>query len=249
MKKIFLFIIMTLFSLQTFSQVNIESVRNKGKKEGFWGEIKGGLELQRGNVKITSFDLENISHYDNGLHHAFLKANTSKGKQNDENFKNNSFVHLRWTYMKWKTIGFEVFTQVQYDEFKKLNLRQLNGVGLRSEILKLKDTSFSIGTGIMSDYEKIENNITTVDPRSTSYISLIKKFNKDNEILGTVYYQPLINNIKDYRINLECLIKTNFITKLNLKLENSIVFLYDTKPPEDVLTNDFIIKTSLVYNW
>ena len=249
MKKLFLFLFFTLFSLQAFSQVNIETVRNKVTQSGFWGEIKSGLELQRGNVEITSFDIENINHYQLNSHHAFIKLNTSKGTQNKENFKNNSFAHLRWTWMTWKKLGFEVFTQVQHDEFKKLNIRQLNGVGLRSEIYKLKDYSLSIGTGIMSDYEKIEDNTSTIDPRSTSYISLIRKFNKKNEILSTIYYQPLINNINDYRINLECLIKTNLITKLNLKIENSITFLYDTKPPEDVLTNDFIIKTSLIYNW
>ena len=101
----------------------------------------------------------------------------------------------------------------------------------------------------MSDYEKLENNTETLDTRITSYISLLKVFNKNNSILGAIYYQPLIKDFSDYRINLEALIKTSLIKSLNLKIENSIVFLYDTKPPEDVLTNDFIIKTNLVYAW
>jgi hypothetical protein len=68
-------------------------------------------------------------------------------------------------------------------------------------------------------------------------------------MLFTLYYQPLFNNPKDYRINLEENARTLLITNLNLFIENSVNFMYDTKPPEDILTNDLIIKTSLVYEW
>ena len=56
MKKLFLFLIISLFSLQAFSQVNIETTRNKANKEGFLGELKGGLELQKGNVEKVKVD-------------------------------------------------------------------------------------------------------------------------------------------------------------------------------------------------
>ena len=249
MKKLFLFLFISLFSLQAYSQVNIETTRNKANKEGFWGELKGGLEIQKGNVEITAYNLENISHYQNKKHHVFLKANTSKGQQNNKNFKNNSFSHIRWTWMYWDKIGFEIFTQAQYDDFKNLKIRQLNGCGMRYEVFKSNKFILTSGSGIMSDYEKLENNTETLDTRSTSYISLLKVFNKNNSILGVIYYQPLIKDFNDYRINLEALIKTSLIKSINLKIENSIVFLYDTKPPEDVLTNDFIVKTNLVYSW
>lgn len=46
-----------------FGQVNIESIRNNDKEKTLWGEAKGGLELQRGNVDITSFDLNFFIHF------------------------------------------------------------------------------------------------------------------------------------------------------------------------------------------
>ena len=80
---------------------------------------------------------------------------------------------------------------------------------------------------------------------------MIKSFDKKkkNLILLTLYYQPLFDNHSDYRINLEANVRTILISSWNISLDNSINYMYDTKPPEDVLTNDFIIKTRLVYTW
>tara|TARA_S200000501_G_C20618796_1_gene653685 strand:+ start:19 stop:480 length:462 start_codon:yes stop_codon:yes gene_type:complete len=153
--------------------------------------------------------------------------------------------------MKWNIIGLELFTQLQQDEFKSLKIRQLNGGGLRTELIKKKDISLSLGSGAMYDHEKLLSGTKTTDIRSTSYLSAIKTFNENKKslILVTVYYQPLFNNPSDYRINLEANVRTDLITLWNVSLDNSINYMYDTNPPEDILTNDLIIKTSLVYSW
>lgn len=250
MKKILL-ILMLLLPNFTFGQVNIESIRNNDKEKPLWGEVKGGLELQRGNVDITSFDINFLIHFKNKKHHVFLQEKSAQGQQSDKKFKNNSFVHFRWTWMKWNIIGLELFTQLQQDEFKSLKIRQLNGGGLRTELIKKKDISLSLGSGAMYDHEKLLSGTKTTDIRSTSYLSAIKTFDekKKSLILVTVYYQPLFNNPSDYRINLEANVRTDLITLWNVSLDNSINYMYDTNPPEDILTNDLIIKTSLVYSW
>ena len=250
MKKILL-VLMLLLPNVSFGQVNIESIRNNQKEKMFWGEAKGGLELQRGNVDITSFDLNFLVHYKHKSHHTFLQSKSSQGQQSDKKFKNNSFVHLRWTWMKWNIVGLELFTQLQQDEFKSLKIRQLNGGGLRSEVLQRKDLSLSIGSGVMLDYEEILEKESSSLWRSTSYLTFLKAFDekKKNLILLTLYYQPLLSNYKDYRINLEANVRTILVTSLSLFIENSINFMYDTQPPEGILTNDLVIKSNLVYEW
>ena len=96
MKKILLILMLLLPSI-SFGQVNIESIRNNDKEKPLWGEVKGGLELQRGNVDITSFDVNFLIHFKKKNHHIFLQEKTSQGQQSDKKFKNNSFLHLRWT--------------------------------------------------------------------------------------------------------------------------------------------------------
>ena len=146
-------------------------------------------------------------------------------------------------------IGLEVFSQIQNDQFKKLKLRQLNGVGVRSEILKGKKDIVSIGLGAMTDFEIVEDT-DQLDYRATSYISVAHGFDKENRNQVTLvgYYQPLFNHPEDYRINAEMNLKSSLIDSLNLSLELTVVYLYDTNPPDTVLTNDFIIKTGFLIN-
>lgn len=250
--KNLLLIFIILFSNITYSQVNIESVRDTVKKDKtFWGEIKGGLELQKGNINVLVYDLDVLTHFQKDSYHVFLQGKTTQGKQEERKFKNASFAHLRWTWMPWKIIGAELFTQIQHDQFKSLEIRQLNGLGLRSEFFHLDTFTMSLGTGAMSDFEKITSGEESINIRSTSYLSLIKTFNekKNNLILLTLYYQPLFNNPKDYRINLEANVKTVLISSWNISLDNSINYMYDTKPPLDIQTNDLVIKTLLAYEW
>ena len=250
MKKILLILILLLPNI-SFGQVNIESIRNNNKEKPFWGEVKGGLEMQRGNVDITSFDINFLIHFKKKKHHVFLQEKSAQGQQSDKKFKNNSFVHFRWTWMKWNILGTELFTQFQQDEFKSLKIRQLNGGGLRAELIKKEDISLSLGSGVMLDHEVVLDKQTSTLWRSTSYLTFLKSFDekKKNLILLTLYYQPLLSNHKDYRINLEANVRTILITSLSLFIENSINFMYDTKPPEDILTNDLVVKSNLVYEW
>ena len=250
MKNIILTILL-LLPISAFSQVNIESIRNTQNEKSFWGEVKGGLELQRGNVNITSYDIDFLTHFKKNKHHAFLQTKTSKGSQSKSTFKNNSFVHLRWTWMTWDLLGIELFTQLQQDQFKNLEIRQLNGIGLRFEILNLKTFTLSLGTGAMTDYEKISNNKESTLLRSTSYLTFIKSIDekKKNLILFTLYYQPLFDNPKDYRVNLETNVRTILISSWNIFIDNSVNYLYDTVPPEGINTNDLVIKTNITYTW
>lgn len=251
MKNLFLVFII-LFSNVSYGQVNIESVRDTAKKDKpFWGEVKGGLEIQKGNVNVFSYDLDILTHFQKENHHIFLQGKTSRGKQNDKAFKNSSFSHLRWTWMTWKFLGPELFTQLQHDEFKSLKIRQLNGFGLRSEFFHYENFVLSLGSGLMSDYEKITSGKSSLNLRSTSYLSLLKTFekNKKNLILLTLYYQPLITNANDYRVNLEANVRSILISSWNISIDNSINYLYDTRPPEGVETNDLVVKTNLVYEW
>ena len=246
-----LFILILLLNINSvFSQVNIESLRNKfSKNKPAWGEIKGGLEAQRGNVKIASFDINVLLHYKKNKYHTFLQTKSSQGTQSDKKFKNNSFVHLRFTWMYHQFFGPEFFTQLQQDQFKNLKIRQLNGFGIRSELLKNKKTSISIGSGGMLDYESLSSNKESYLIRSTSYVSILKSFENKNAFLLTFYYQPLFNDVLDYRVNLESSLRTVLSTYLHLFLETSINFIYDTKPPVDINTNDLIIKSNVVYEW
>ena len=151
-------------------------------------------------------------------------------------------------------LGYEIFTQTQYDEFKDLKLRQLNGIGIRIEKQLSENYNFKIafGTGIMSDYEQLSNSVTA-NARSTSYISILKSFSNSNSSFISVvsYYQPLLFNHKDYRINNELNLRSSIIDEKKYKvgINTSLVYLYDTVTAEKVENSDIILKSGLVISW
>ena len=116
MKKILLILSLILPNF-ALGQVNIESIRTGSSSKDFlWGEARGGLELQRGNVDITTYDIGLITHFKADEHHIFFQGQTSQGKQSGKKFKSSSFGHLRWTWMPWKVIGYEIFSQTNHSQ-------------------------------------------------------------------------------------------------------------------------------------
>lgn len=67
-------------------------------------------------------------------------------------------------------IGIDVFSQAEYNPFKALSIRQLNGAYARIE--PLSDETLSIGLGCMMDYEKLSKGQSDgLVARGTSYVS------------------------------------------------------------------------------
>lgn len=247
--KYFIFCTILTLSSLSYSQVNIESLRNKKQDNTFSGEIKLGMEFKVGNVNTTKTNSSAIIHYFHKKHHFFSKISHNWSSQNKNTFEKNSFGHIRWTFMRTEKIGFETFSQIQSDDFKDLKLRQLNGLGLRLELIKDKKNILSIGSGAMTDYEIIKNKYKNFNLRSTSYVSAIKSFSNKNRLMLTTYYQPLFTNFKDYRINLEGVIRVSLIDELNIFIDNTFNYQLDTKPPEDIVRQDFVTMVNLTYEW
>jgi hypothetical protein len=254
MKTILVVLNIILLTTTAFAQVNIESFRNSATNSGFFGESKGNVAFQHGNVNSQNYEILNALHFKHNIHHLLLKTSLNLGYQDKTQYRNNAFVHFRYTIMLHDTIGYEVFTQTQYDEFKDLELRQLNGAGIRLEktFSKEKPLQLAIGTGIMSDHEQLPYE-TTTHARSTSYLSISKSFTTDNSsfISAVTYYQPLLFNHKDYRVNTEINLRTSIINKkeYQIGLNTSFVYLYDTVPAIKIEKADLLFKTGLAVNW
>ena len=243
----YLFISLLLLPLSCLAQVvNIESDRGSDK-QGLHGSSELGLSLQRGNVQVFQAQLGTRADHISGLHHNLFIGSIAYGEEDGKPFQNESYVHLRWTAMWWRnqSIGTELFTQVQKDEFKLLQVRQLTGGGLRFTFF---EDHMAIGIGGMSDYEEVEGvSKGRLDLRGTSYLRLGTEWKKrvKGQIIG--YYQPLFTNLSDYRI----LATGSFEFKIDkvFSLVNELNYAYDTRPPEQVIKEDTQIRVKFKVKW
>jgi putative salt-induced outer membrane protein YdiY len=241
-----LFMLTTLYTSFCFSQVNIESKRTDLKNNSkLISEL--GLDLRKGAVK--ELEIKYALRFDykfNSKHKLINLFEYSYGEANDEKFKNEMFFHSRLTSMIWnkEKLGFELFVQTQKNEFYNINLRQLLGTGLRYKLFHINIFDGYIGLGLMKEYENLQNEKDNNDIRSTNYLTFILEKNKKYKILNTTYYQPLINNYRDYRINSEFAVIFEF--SKNIGLKNSVVYLYDSNPPEDIEKSNISTNVNFV---
>ncbi len=67
------------------------------------------------------------------------------------------------------------------------------------------------------------------------------------KLFSTTYYQPVLGEIRDYRIFNEQKLKVSL--GKNLLLTLSSIYTWDNRPPEDAPGRTFQVKTGLEYNF
>ncbi|MFD2515623.1 DUF481 domain-containing protein [Pontibacter locisalis] len=105
------------------------------------------------------------------------------------------YSHFRINFFRRRKLSYEVFTQVQADKARGLELRTLAGGGLRIALLREKDVNVYFGTGLMHEHEEWENpeqenRLVTSDLlKSTNYISTKAKLSDNVSTEGIAYCQ------------------------------------------------------------
>lgn len=241
--KLTFFLLLLLPSFCFAQVVNVEAQRARPKR-GFNGIAQLGGSLQKGNVNAFQYSGSLRASYTYKRQTVISFGHMAYEEQSSNVFKNEKMFHLRLSSMWFKNFGTEVFGQIQMDEFKALSVRQLGGVGLRFTPL---DEFMALGLGAMSTYEEyIGGDRPRVEPRLTSYFNVSEEIGK---MIGsfTAYYQPLVADLSDYRLNGILMFET-FINR-HLSFVNEINCAYDSRPPIDVEMLDIGIVFKVKYRW
>tara|TARA_Y100000592_G_scaffold42570_1_gene67646 strand:+ start:5880 stop:6569 length:690 start_codon:yes stop_codon:yes gene_type:complete len=226
-----------------FAQVNIEKEREK-KDKPVVGQFLISHSFIRGNANVSQINTAARVDYTKEKIHSFILASYMSSADKDTQLQQEAFGHIRFTYMPG-ILGADLFTQAEYNPFKSLSLRQLNGAYIRAELTRVG--TFSAGVGCMSDYESLsKGDGDGLIARGTSYISYQYK---DAFYLANLsgYYQPKLQEWTDYRLTAEASLEI----KLNkfLALVEQYTLTYDTRPPLGVLVADQRNTTSIKVSW
>lgn len=248
--------ILILLPSVSHAVVNIEAMRDD-LSDGLTLNLGLGGELLLGNNDaFTISPALRLDYKISDEYRALALVKYDYGESGDERFKNEGFTHLRWTYTSdgkgTRGFGYEVFTQAQYDTFKSLTLRQLNGVGFRFEMSE-REFGFAYGSSVMTDYERLkEGSGDGLVMRNSTYISAVWKEHDQNnpsakrgKYLASViaYYQPRLSAPSDYRVLLSAQAERALWSNISVVMTTN--YLYDSKPPTQVSSHDFKSVVSL----
>lgn len=143
------------------------------------------------------------------------------------------YSHLRVNLLRKKRLSYELFTQVQADKARGLELRTLAGGGIRYRVFKAKDSGMYFGTGIMQEHEEWENpeeeNRLVISDlvKSTNYLSAKAKLNEHVSTEGIIYYQVGYDNSIDRfrnRVSGDVTLQFNVNSRFSFKTNFSCTF-------------------------
>lgn len=148
---------------------------------------------------------------------------------------NNGFAHTRYTRMWLPRLGSEVFAQAQFNEFTRLNLRMLGGLGLRVDPINRRTLQVWAGTGYMIEHERIRvdegdpHPSEVINHRWTSYmVEQLRIWDSTLLARNTTYVQPRLDDFGDLRM-IEAFQVEARTGPLALGLEFELQ--YDSRPP------------------
>ena len=163
--------------------------------------------------------------------------------ENGNQIYSNGFVNTRMHIHVSDNLMLQTFWQNQFNSALKISSRDLIGVNVAREIRK-KKFRYQLGVGLFAENEVYIDESQMLLLRGNTSSSITASFD-DVDINITIYYQPHITNISDYRLLGELALQ--FPVKENLLFEIESAIRFDSNPHLDLLTLDLSSIVGLVY--
>lgn len=247
MKTIFLFLI--LISSSLYAQVvNIESRRMRSDTTGWIGTAEASFQFSKSVDEI--FDLGALIHLQfKGKNDIWLFLNEMRIiKGAGTQFVNSGFAHVRYNrkitkeFLRW-----EFFTQYQYNKALEVGQRVLAGSGPRFKLYDSDKFRAYIASLYMFEYqESVDKLIIERNHRTSSYLSFTFDFDRV-EFSNTIYFQPNMQDLKDYRV----LSQSDLLFKIfeNLKFKTGFNYRFDTRPFPGVPKTTYYLVNGLSFEF
>lgn len=166
------------------------------------------------------------------------------------------YGHLRINFFRKRVVSLETYAQTQYDEVRRLRLRNLVGVGARITAIDKAKVDIHLGTGVMYEMEKwrkVEDDPTSDFqkniPKASSYIGIDFWLSKNSELTLWGLHQIGYDNEDD-------ITRSRYAGEVTLNLQiskrfswtNRFTYFYDAQPVIPInhayfqLTNGLLIK-------
>lgn len=213
--------------------INIESKRFMNDTNGWIGNADFNFNVFNNTQQVLQFSNTLRLQYQKNKSRFILLNDLNLIKAGNTDFANAGYQHFRYNYKMSKWLTMEAFTQTQYNPVLKLDFRYLIGAGPRLKLLKKEKARIYVATLYMYEYDDIINDdVNLYEHRISSYITCTFSILKTVELTSTTFYQPNIENTRDYRIANDSGLEIHINKHFNFK--SSFNMLYDTYQPEGI---------------
>lgn len=253
MYRLSLVVPLLLLPLPSFAAriVNVQPAASRGGTDGLSGEVSGSLRWTTGNTEVTELIGTAGVLWIDGANRIYFAGRSNYSLDDGEAFINQTFEHLRYRRRFQSWLSGESFVQHEYDEFRRLSLRALLGVGPRFDLPVPPELELAFGTAPMLEYERYttgpesDSGEELLHVRWSNYVYASVALDKAISATHTTYLQPRFDDFSDYRLLSETSLAVQGNAWLGVKL--SFVLAYDSRPPDEVEKRDTALTTALVF--
>lgn len=229
--------------------VNVQSVLTTDPEPGFSGSVTTSAAYRTGNIDSLRLSAQASAAYQIAKHRIIGIARGDFGKVAGERYIAKTFEHARYRYFATDLLMLEGFAQHEYDEFRRLTVRQLLGVGPALRLVRGKKTNVTAGLAYMFEYERLRGDEqpdagdNNTFHRASSYITLGIELDKKIQFVQTLYAQPVLNDPEDVRF----LSESQLVFKVNEILATTTAFsyAYDTRTPAAIEKQDTTLSSAI----
>ncbi len=249
MERSFFFVLLICFSSNASAIVTISNLKFDNTNSEFIGSFEADIRGSSGNTDNSAWHLGSNLIWHRSRYINLFILGYDYGESNNKRNLNKTFIHTRHIHQYNSTLDWELFGQLEQNEFTRLSRRELLGGGIRIPVM----TNGHLGIGAFYFAEWLDKADFTTDKlnedgfRFNAYWSGDYKFNDATLFESRLYYQPKIDESNDYKVLFNGSIKVNISKNLGLKLSVNIV--HDNRPPQNIEKTDFNYRSGIEYNF
>lgn len=243
------FLIAAIHNVSFAQVVNIETQRIQSDTIGWLGSAGTNFLFEKNAIEVLNISANAHVEYKSSKSLYLLLGNYNLLKGGGQTLNNNLFYHLRYNYKLNKWLRWEIFTQLQENSVTGIKLRLLTGTGPRFKLFRNKQLALYAATSAMYEYEKEKTTPVVYhrDLRSSSYFSLNYHPSPNAEFITTFFYQPLFDNLSDYRMLNEIRIKLKVVNHFSFTANWH--YLYDSRPAANSPGLNYSISNGIEYDF
>ncbi|MGB4937155.1 MAG: DUF481 domain-containing protein [Ferruginibacter sp.] len=224
--------------------VNMENHRYVTDTVGWAGSVGGDVALSNYGQKVFSVNANAHVQFKSNKSLYLLMGEYGFLKGDDQSFVDFGFLHFRYNYKVNRILRWEAFTQLQQNVITKIEFRYLIGTGPRLKLLETQKLKLYFGSLPMFEIEKERDRPDQIqDWRISNYLSITWLPNTQTSISSTLYYQPVLFDIADYRLlnQLSCKIAASKKVAVAIKWN----YQFDASPAAGVPLETYNFSTGV----
>jgi putative salt-induced outer membrane protein YdiY len=233
--------------------VNVQSILATEADEGLSGAIAGSADWRTGNTELLVLSASPVARYRRGNHLFIGIVRGELGRSKGQRIISKTFEHLRYRHRLSPRLTAEVFTQHEYDRFRRLELRALVGAGPVLHLLRGEEYRLSWGVAYMIEYEELRGDELPdageddLAHRASTYLTGTYELDERVQFIETIYVQPRLTDASDIRL----LNDSQIVFKIteDIALTTAFSLAWDNAPPQGIEQLDTSLKSSITYTF